>query len=633
MNTLDELARTADRFDKWSQVQALVRDKAVETAVRAVRAKFNGARAILGEDPGSPEPPLDRDDLMPIRYFDLGRLAAKPVGRIRIDLGSATGEGYATGFLVAPGILLTNRHVLETAAMARAATVSFDAEDDVRGLPRPVKVFALRPDELFVADDTLDFCCVAVAGTAVDGPARIESYGYLRLFAQAGKITRDEYATIIQHPHGGQKQVAVRNNQIIVYVYDGETDAPGNDFLYYRTDTMHGSSGAPVLSDQFFVVALHRRGVPRTRTVDGKRVVLRPDHTPAREGDPPGLIDYVANEGVRVSRILARLAALASADAHAARALHAIGAAAGSPDEGPFWVPAAPIVRISMADEPDDDALEIVRRKLAVFHDAPGYDPAFLPGFVIGLPKPSAALRAELAPRLDAPAEFVLPFAHFSTAVHAPRRLPVFAAVNLDGREKALAGRMPKRPNWSYDPRLADEHQLDDSIFSSMLQRGHMAARDYVYWGADVAAADVHSFTLSNVCPQIGAFNGNREWAMLERNVIALATAGQLRVSVFAGPVLARRDPLYDSLRGDHSDAIVGSGIRVPVRFWYIVAWVKAQELQVRCFLLDQSDDIDEAGPLEVDLVKPALVKDSTLAQIARLSRLSFPGLKAQDPA
>ena len=73
--------------------------------------------------------------------------------------------------------------------------------------------------------------------------------------------------------------------------------------------------------------------------------------------------------------------------------------------------------------------------------------------------------------------------------------------------------------------------------------------------------------------------------------------------------------------------ASVGTGIRLPKRFWYIVFWEADQKLQVRPYLLDQSDDIEQAGELEVDLQKPALVTDTTIQEISKLTRLSFSGL------
>ena len=55
---------------------------------------------------------------------------------------------------------------------------------------------------------------------------------------------------IIQHPQGGAKRVACRNNLV--------ARAERTD-LWYFTDTMAGSSGAPVCDDRWRVVALHKR--------------------------------------------------------------------------------------------------------------------------------------------------------------------------------------------------------------------------------------------------------------------------------------------------------------------------------------------------------------------------------------
>ena len=54
---------------------------------------------------------------------------------------------------------------------------------------------------------------------------------------------------IIQHPDGDSKRVGLRNNLVDKVV--------GNDLRYF-TDTRKGSSGSPVLDDEWRVVALHR---------------------------------------------------------------------------------------------------------------------------------------------------------------------------------------------------------------------------------------------------------------------------------------------------------------------------------------------------------------------------------------
>jgi endonuclease G, mitochondrial len=646
MAVLDELIATSDRYRKWRDVQAKKTAtptpamQTAEAAMQANRQKFSGSRFLRPDTSVFLESVIEGDDLMPIRYFEMGKLAAKPVGRIHIDLGPRVGQGYATGFLIAPGILLTNHHVLRTIEYANAATVTFDAEDDLNGLPRPPKVFLLDPDALFVNDETLDYCCVAVAETSTDGTS-IRDFGFLRLFAGTGKIMREEFATIIQHPRGRQKQVAARNNRISVYVYDSElasdVEKAENNFIYYATDTMAGSSGAPVFSDQWFVVALHRRGVPKLSR-DGKHV-LRRGRGYAREDDPDTVIQYEANEGVRVSRIMRSIRSIAAKEGpmqqSAKRVAEAIDEVASRVEDGPFWVPTVGRRAASGATNgalsiTSVDGLEIVRRKLNLFADAPGYDEDFLRDVRVSLPKLSTKLNAAAARRGDDPDEIILPFRHFSSVMHAARRLPIYAAVNIDGALMPT-GKMPRRPTWSYDPRISDEHQPDDTIFSSMVQRGHMAAREFVYWGEDedeMAEADRHSFTLSNVCPQIDTFNGRREWYKLERLIVAAAELPKRRISCFMGPIFGR-DRLYDDLRSENSPANFDTGIRVPDRFWYIMVWAEANKARHRCFLLDQSDDIDaKEDGLEVDFDAPATVREVKLAEVEKKSGLTFSDLR-----
>lgn len=100
--------------------------------------------------------------------------------------------------------------------------------------------------------------------------------------------------------------------------------------------------------------------------------------------------------------------------------------------------------------------------------------------------------------------------------------MPVFAAVNVTdiGRLKA----MPARPGWDLDPRIAEDEQPDDSIFSNDLHRGYMAAREYIYWGkteVERKRADTQSFTLTNACPQLRSFNSaGGEWWQVERAIM-----------------------------------------------------------------------------------------------------------------
>ena len=383
-------------------------------------------------------------------------------------------------------------------------------------------------------------------------------------------------------------------------------------------------------------MALHRRGVPKTKKVNGQDVIVRRNGHIAAEDDPEEVIAYESNEGVRISHILSRLEVIAAegleSDRDAARRIRAaVAAAAGSVADGPFLQPARTYVAIGASSAPaGPTTFEVVRRSKSKFPENRGYDPRFLPGHEIPLPTLQQELRIELAPRTDDPTKFWLPFRHFSTVVHARRRMAVVAAVNISMADKP-AGGMGNRPQWSYDPRIAEEHQPDDSIFSTEVQRGHLAAREYVYWGKDdeeIAEADVHSFTLTNACPQIDKFNGSHgEWFQLERQVVAGSAEGH-RLTEFTGPIFRADDPEFDALRSPNNEAERGTLIRVPLRFWKVIWWVEDGELQHRAFILDQRDEVDAAaadgGGLEIDFTAPEGVEPASLEEISLLTGVVF---------
>lgn len=75
----------------------------------------------------------------------------------------------------------------------------------------------------------------------------------LRRTAGRFEMTSDHIpVNIIQHPDGGPKMIALRNNLV--------TKSTDSD-VCYLTDTKLGSSGSPVFNDEWSVVALHRGSV------------------------------------------------------------------------------------------------------------------------------------------------------------------------------------------------------------------------------------------------------------------------------------------------------------------------------------------------------------------------------------
>jgi endonuclease G, mitochondrial len=242
---------------------------------------------------------LGKNDLMSVRYFELGVRVARSVGRIHVR--TPKGSGFGTGFLVSPQLVLTNNHVLEDASIAGNSKVEFDFQEGADGKLRTSIFLNFDPAAFFVTDKALDFSLVALKGDV--GP--IARMGFNGLSAEEGKVIVGEYVSIIQHPSGERKQLALRENQVVDVL---------DNFLHYKTDTSPGSSGSPVFNDQWEVVALHHSGIPRK---DASGRILTRDGKVWTSAMGETAIHWIANEGVRISRILKHLEGLSLSGAHA----------------------------------------------------------------------------------------------------------------------------------------------------------------------------------------------------------------------------------------------------------------------------------------------------------------------------
>ncbi|KPI17995.1 hypothetical protein OV450_7959 [Actinobacteria bacterium OV450] len=235
-------------------------------------------------------------DLQAWNFLPRGARAGSTVARITLRHASRE-IPHGTGFLVSPRLLMTNHHVLPDEGFTRRCFLEFNAQVTMDLVADAVIRMDFDPGAFFTADRELDFALVAVA-PAVDGRLPGQIFGWNRLSAQIGNLVIGERVNIIGHPSGRLKEVALRDNALLVRL---------EDFLHYKTDTEPGNSGSPVFNDQWEVVALHHSGVPRTND-EGRQ--LRKDGRIWQEGDGDDAIDWIANEGVRISSILRHLAGL-----------------------------------------------------------------------------------------------------------------------------------------------------------------------------------------------------------------------------------------------------------------------------------------------------------------------------------
>jgi len=567
------------------------------------------------------------NEIQPVNYLAKGVRVAEAVARIAIRDGAGRLRGWGTGFLIAPGVLITNHHVLPDAAAAATSQAHFLYETDLHDQPMAPQVFVLEPQRLFFADETLDFAVVAVAARSDNADTGLHAFGFLPLIGITGKVADGEWLTVVQHPNGERKQLCVRENKLLK-----RTD----DVLWYSTDTLGGSSGSPVFNNDWHVVALHHSGIPETR--DGQMLTHDGQpFDPARHAESD--IKWIANEGIRVSRIVDTLRDALPAHPLLQPMLRAdpdytrlqLDAAAPvpstfeEPTESAMTTPSSRYINVTLAVDPqgtvsiarqgaraDESAIawqEARRRPEApaserelpfddAYADRKGYRADFLgrEERLVPLPRLSPALQAAAAKLIVQKAgdkdDCVLKYHNFSVVMHAERRFAIYTAANLDAANRYHM----TRPSdvWRFDPRIAEKAQVGNFYYrNNRFDRGHLTRREDLEYGATrkaalLSAADTCHWT--NCTPQHERFNKNHElWHGLERYILE-ETAGEddeLRVQVFTGPLLEEDDPVYDAF----------PKIQYPVRFWKVVVAKRSDgKLSATAYLLDQSDVIAEHG-------------------------------------
>ncbi|MBO6922747.1 MAG: trypsin-like peptidase domain-containing protein [Roseicyclus sp.] len=243
-------------------------------------------------------------DIVSIEFLEAGLLAKRPVGRIWDG-----GQGFSTGFLVGHGLIMTAAHCLHSEAEASDLVFQLDLEAHTLGAPVPVREYSLDPGRFFFRDEDHDIAICAVTDFTGLEPT-VESFGWHVLSSEDEVVTARTPVSIIQHPKGRAKSLVVHNSH---FVDCGKTS---NDdrFCWYSGDTEQGSSGAPVFRPDWRVLAVHRSAIP-ARTEDGVLMdrngnpVIRSGQYVRELSELDDLDDllFAANEGVRASRIVARL--------------------------------------------------------------------------------------------------------------------------------------------------------------------------------------------------------------------------------------------------------------------------------------------------------------------------------------
>ena len=503
----------------------------------------------------------------------------RSVGRVEIDDGFGSRHG-GTGWMIAPGVVATNRHVAEGFVAHRGGKVAFLA--NFTGKPYSARLDFREeyqePQQLEIAIGEVLFL--------QDHDPRLPDVALLRLVpdpqlpppipVSADPPKPGARLAVVGYPaydprYGVDALEAARS--IFGSIYDVKRLSPGEvmevpaNAWYFTHDatTLGGNSGSVVLDlSSGMAIGMHFRGEFRT-----------------------------SNYAVLASEVI-RFAGTAKVQVTPRRS----------------WAPAVP---------PAEDVLE--RPSASDYSNRRGYDEEFLgDGGPIPLPAPTPALAAELVTWGPDDDRLELPYTHFSVVMHRARRLCVLSAVNINGKKSVSV--KGQRPRWRVDPRLPEELQVLGECYGleadGKFSRGHMTRREDPNWGAAtvVKRANADTFHVTNACPQMQPFNAGI-WNGLEDYALQNARQDDMRISVFTGPILQADDPEM-------------FGVPIPRSFWKVIAFIHdaTGELTATGYTMSQRDFLPGAE----FVFGQYGTYQTPLAAIEQGTGLSFGPLTALDP-
>jgi endonuclease G, mitochondrial len=205
--------------------------------------------------------------------------------------------------------------------------------------------------------------------------------------------------------------------------------------------------------------------------------------------------------------------------------------------------------------------VEVEEAAPADYDDRKGYVEGFLGSeFAVPLPELVRGKNDVLSFDNRGRTDTVLRYEHYSVTMSKSRRMCLYSAVNIDGKQSKKSTRVA----WKWDPRIEKTQQIMFECYGNppKFSRGHMTRREDPAWGNAKTAArgNEDSMHVTNKAPQMQAFNAPI-WLALEDYALGHARSDDMKISVFTGPYFANNDPtMY--------------GVKIPRAFWKIIAFI-----------------------------------------------------------
>jgi endonuclease G, mitochondrial len=576
-----------------------------------------------------------------------------------------------TGFVVGKRLVMTNRHVAKLFSSGLGLKIAYNSGDSVINFRRQIdsrdpdsnayvevlgvemihpfwdmallRVADLRDDRVLALSTKMPEDLEGRDIVAVGYPAK----DWRSDLVLQDRIFNGQYNVKRLQPGVLRKRARIRS-------FENEVNAVTHD-----ASTLGGNSGSAILDvETNQVLALHfageylkaNYGVPmyelaRDSRVTAKKLNFDDTLTPANDWEPSWRLTEdteatVSSRGAQPAPLAPPQSPASARTAPVSRALTPT-ANVSTPTGSATWtIPIHITVSIGAAQQALQQAApaaveaEIAEEGVVIDQDystRPGYDPNFLDGVTVPLPKfttksmeeDTAQVRTDARKHND---PFELAYYHYSVYMNKKRRTAWFSAANVDGDHRPAIGTR-SGDRWYRDMRIQKTEQLGQEAFEAGIDRGHLTRREDTAWGKDAAAAtkaNNDTFHFTNCSLQASHFNrGKDRWQGIEQYLLEKhAKKDKRRMTVITGPLFAANDPVYQNDKMDYS-------VRCPLQYWKVCALVRDDgSVSATAFLLNQSEIRDLPGFEETFDVAATQVK---ISDLETKTKLSFGDLKEHD--
>ncbi|HTN47539.1 MAG TPA: DNA/RNA non-specific endonuclease [Flavipsychrobacter sp.] len=221
-----------------------------------------------------------------------------------------------------------------------------------------------------------------------------------------------------------------------------------------------------------------------------------------------------------------------------------------------------------------------------------GYDPKFIgKDYHVSCETVLPKSLKQYLPPVEGSRKGILHYSNLSVFYHAERKVPFFAAYNIDGDQKQEG---IKRANkFRLDPRVTDALQLSAETFYNLrrditeFEIGHMAANNELAWGENAQEKAYQTFHYPNSVPQAENLNTG-VWKSLETYIIneAASIGGNKKICVFSGPIINDNDPPY----------LWDESFKIPLLFFKVVVFPTPQGLFATAFVMSHEKRMTDLG-------------------------------------